>query len=101
MDPRSYSEPVRGSEKGDVSGPEPRRYDVGTDPRKTQQMQSAGMIQEDMRAIANLPQEVMIKPYPKTGPYLPEGLDDTIASVDHQMDYDDNKRRMNFYPKKV
>lgn len=59
------------------------------------------MIYEDHRAIANLPQEVMIKAYPKTGPYLPEGLDDTQVGVDRQMDYDDSQRRAHFYPKKV
>jgi hypothetical protein len=59
------------------------------------------MIHEDHRAIANLPQEVMIKPYPKTGPYLPEGLDDGLSGVDRQMDYDDKQRREHFYPKKV
>jgi hypothetical protein len=64
-------------------------------------MEDAGMIHEDMRAIANLPQEVMIKPYPRTGPYNPEGLDDTIKGVDRQMDYDDSKRAASFYPKKV
>lgn len=59
------------------------------------------MIYEDHRAIANLPQEVMMKPYPKTGPYLPEGLDDSINGVDRQMDYDDSQRRSHFMPKKV
>lgn len=65
------------------------------------EMQDASMIKEDPRAIANLPQEVMIKAYPRTGPYLPEALDDTIRGVDGQMDYDDSKRRAHFYPKKV
>jgi len=59
------------------------------------------MIKEDHRAIANLPQEVMIKPYPMTGPYMPEDLDDTQRGVNEQMDYDDNHRRKHFYPKKV
>lgn len=76
------------------------RYD-GYLARRTQEMQDGGMIREDMRAIANLPQEVMIKPYPKTGPYLPEGLEDSIVGVDKQMDYDDSQRRAHFYPKKV
>ena len=74
---------------------------AGSEPRRRQEMQDAGMIYEDPRAIANLPQEVMIKGYPKTGPYLPEGLEDSIAGVDHQMDYDDKKRKEHFYPKKV
>lgn len=76
------------------------KYD-GYNARRTQEMQDAGMIQEDMRAISNLPQEVMIKPYPSSGPYMPEGLDDTIRGVDGQMNYDDSKRRAHFFPKKV
>lgn len=59
------------------------------------------MIHEDHRAIANLPQEVMIKSYPQTGPYMPEILDDTQGGVNAQMDYDDKQRRSHFYPKKV
>ena len=69
--------------------------------RRHLEMQDAGMIHDDPRAIANLPQEVMIKPYPKTGPYNPEDLNDDISGVDHQMDYDDSQRARNFYPKKV
>lgn len=76
-------------------------YYAGADARRTQEMQDAGMIRENPAAIANLPQEVMIKAYPKPGSYLPEGLDDTIRGVDMQMDYDDSKRREHFYPKKV
>jgi len=88
-------------------GAEPHSFKVGyepyagMEPRRRQEMEDAGMIHEDHRAIANLPQNVMIKEYPKPGPYMPEGLDDTIAGVDRQMDYDDGKCAMNFYPKKV
>ena len=74
---------------------------AGMEPRRRQELEDAGMIHEDHNAIANLPQNVMIKAYPKTGPYLPEGLDDTMEGVDRQMDYDDAKRREHFYPKKV
>lgn len=69
--------------------------------RRTQEMQDAGMIHNNPHAIANLPQEVMIKPYPRGGYALPEGLDDTISGVDHQMSYDDSKRAATMYPKKV
>lgn len=69
--------------------------------RRTQEMEDAGMIREDRSAIANLPQNVMIKPYPKTGPWMPEDLEDTIKGVDEQMDFDDKKRAAHFYPKKV
>lgn len=78
-----------------------RDYYSGMEARRRMEMEDAGMIKEDHRAIANLPQEVMIKPYPKTGPYLPEGLDDTIRGVDKQMDYDDSQAKKSFYPKKV
>jgi len=74
---------------------------AGSDARKSQEMQDGGMIRENPAAIANLPQEVMIKPYPRTGPYLPEGIDDTIRGVDMQMDYDDSQRSSHLYPKKV
>jgi hypothetical protein len=76
-------------------------YYAGAEPRRRQEMEDAGMIHEDRRRIANLPQEVMIRPYPMTGPYMPETIDDTIRGVDRQMDYDDNKRREHFFPKKV
>jgi hypothetical protein len=74
---------------------------AGMDARRRQELEDEMMIHEDHRAIANMPQEVMIKAYPKTGPYMPEGLDDTIRGVDDQMDYDDSQRRAHFYPKKV
>lgn len=103
MDPKRYKEHKRGSEpkgahlyEGVGEG-----YYGDQLARRTQEMQDAGMIRENPAAIANLPQEVMIKPYPKAGPYMPEGLDDTIAGVDRQMDYDDSKRAATMYPKKV
>ena len=74
---------------------------AGMEPRRRQELEDAGMIHEDHMAIANLPQNVMIKPYPRTGPYMPEMLDDTISGVDGQMDYDDSQRRSHMYPKKV
>lgn len=74
---------------------------AGMDARRRQELEDAGMIHEDQRAIANLPQEVMIKAYPIPGRYLPEGLDDTIRGIDHQIDYDDGKRQSHIYPKKV
>lgn len=73
---------------------------AGMEPRRRQELEDAGMIHEDVMAIANLPQHPMIKPYPRTGPYNPEVLDDTIRGVDGQMDYDDDQRSRHFYPKK-
>lgn len=90
------------SQRGMLRGPltSAEMY-AGMEPRRRQELEDAGMIHEDHRAIANLPQEVMIKSYPMTGPYLPEVLEDTIRGVDGQMDYDDSQRRAHFYPKKV
>jgi hypothetical protein len=106
MDRKRFKEPKRGMEpKPKMEG---HMYDSVSDghyagdlARRHQEMQDGGMIRENPAAIANLPQEVMIKPYAHAGPYMPEGLDDTIAGVDRQMDYDDSKRYSTMYPKKV
>jgi len=69
------------------------RYDeyyAGMDERRRMELEDSGMIHEDHRAIANLPQEVMFKEYPK-GDYLRYDLDDTIRGVDVQMDDDVRK----------
>lgn len=73
----------------------------GSHGRRKQEMHDAGMIQEDHNAIANLPQEVMIKHYSEPYEYMPEDLDDTIRGIDRQIEYDDSKRRAHFKPKKV
>ena len=72
----------------------------GHEGRRKQEMEDGGMIREDRSAIANLPQEVMMKAYPKTGPYMPEDLNDTISGVDKQMSGDDSQRRRSFNPHK-
>ncbi len=73
----------------------------GHSARRHQEMQDAGMIHENHAAIANMPQEVMIKPWPSAGSYLPEHLDDTISGVNRQMGMDDSKRSAHNVPKKV
>jgi len=74
---------------------------AGMDPRMRTELEDSAMIHEDHRAIANLPQEVMIKPYPLVGTYIKEILNDDVSGVDAQMGYDDAQRERNFYPKKV
>jgi len=69
--------------------------------RRSQEMEDAGMIRENHAAIANLPQEVMIKPWPSAGSYLPEEIDDTISGINRQVNLDDNKRNAHLVPKKV
>ena len=65
-------------------------YYAGYDARNRQELEDSGMIREDRSAIANLPQEVMFKAYPK-GDYLRYDLDDTIKGVDVQMNDDVRK----------
>ena len=69
--------------------------------RRHQEMRDAGMISEDHSAIANMPQNVMVKPYPVDRDYLPGSLDDTISGVDRQMGEDHSKARRHLDPKKV
>jgi IMP dehydrogenase/GMP reductase len=57
-----------------------------------------GMIHEDRRAIANLPQEVMIKPYAPAPGYLPDALDDTIEGVDRRMEENHRANMRGFRP---
>lgn len=78
-----------------------REHYAGAEPRRRQEMEDMGMIHEDHNAVANLPQNVMMKPYYKETGYLPEVLDDTIRGVKKQMDYDNGKKMQDFYPKKV
>lgn len=73
----------------------------GMDPRRRQEMEDAGMIHEDHHAIANMPQNVIMRPYPDPYEYIPEDLDDTIRGIDRQkgMDYGQTMRHLK--PKKV
>lgn len=77
--------------EGHYSGHEARRYE---------EMRDGGMIHEDHTQIANFPQEVMMKPYPKETDYMPEDLDDTIRGIDEQMGADNRKRKEHFRPHK-
>jgi len=58
------------------------------------------MINEDKKAIANLPQEVMYKMWPKANHYHDYGLDDTIRGIDEQMDKDNRKMESHLQPEK-
>lgn len=73
----------------------------GADPRRHQEMMDAGMINEDHSAIANMPQGVMMKPYPKDSNYIPEDIDDTIRGIDRQEGEDHSKTMRHLKPRKV
>ncbi len=74
---------------------------AGESARVRMEHHDGGMIMEDRSAVANLPQNVMIKPWEKEHDYLPEGLRDDIRSVDAQIGLDTSLRSKSFAPKKV
>lgn len=64
-----------------------REMYAGYDDRKRKEYEDSMMIKEDRSAVANLPQNVMMKEYPKTDYYYYD-LDDTQRGVNVQMDDD-------------
>lgn len=67
-------------------------YYAGMDSRRYTEMRDAGMISEDHNAVANLPQEVMMKEYPKTD-YFSYNLNDDIRGIDTQINDDVRKEK--------
>ena len=69
-----------------------RHYDSGpysgVDSRRRMEHEDSMMISEDHKAVANMPQEVMMKPWPGSYADGPEGLDDTIRGIDDQIKTD-------------
>ena len=55
----------------------------------------------DTSAMANLPQQVVIKKYPPSTGYLPENLNDGMSGIDSQVSLDNAKKSSNLEPKKV
>lgn len=76
-------------------------YYSGMEDRLNQEAVDGSMIREDHNAVANLPQNVIMRPYRKGGYGIPEGLNDTIEGIDRQLNYDDSKRAEHMLPKKV
>lgn len=74
---------------------------AGYDARRKEESRDFGMISEDHGSIANMPQNVIMREYPRPGDYLPEGLDDTLRGVNEQIGADNAKRRAHNKPKKV
>lgn len=68
--------------------------------RRHEEMKEAGMISENHSEVANMPQEVKYKPWPKHSYGLDSNLDDTIAGVDRQINKDDSQGRKGMNPHK-
>lgn len=75
-------------------------YEGREDSERTQKHDGA-MISEDRTAIANMPQQVIMKDWSDKKIYMPEGLDDTIRGIDEQIREDNNKRSQHLKPRKV
>lgn len=67
-----------------------REVYASEDTRRELESKDFAMISEDHNAMANLPQQVMMKYYPKSPYGMDFELDDTIRGVDKQMSADDN-----------
>jgi len=59
-----------------------------------------GMINVDTSAMANFPQNVIIKTYPRPAGELTENLNDGLSGVDSQMSKDNSKRKSTQQPEK-
>lgn len=76
-------------------------YYSGYKARERMEHEDGGMIMEDHSAIANLPQNVMMKPYARPSDYLPEELDDTIHMIDGMRGEDHREMKRHLDPKKI
>lgn len=73
----------------------------GMEPRRRQEMQDAGMLHEDHRAVANLPQDVKYHDWPgdRRG-YLDGYLNDDISGINRQMAQDEGQAKRFLEPHK-
>lgn len=71
-------------------------------PEMERRFNEEGMIREDRSAIANLPQNVIMREYPRYGNGYEGGmLNDKLSGIDRQMEMDDNQMMRRVKPKKV
>jgi|SRR6266850_2814374 len=59
---------------------------AGLDPRRRQELADGGMVQEDHRAMANLPREEIHHEYPQAGYYFTPFIDASHRGVDQMGD---------------
>lgn len=73
----------------------------GLDARRKQERSDSEMMGSMVSAQANMPQDLIMKAYPKAAGSMPENLDDTIKGIDSQLGEDNSKKSKNMKPKKV
>lgn len=74
------------------------QHEVEGNPRASRKNAILG---EDHRAMANLPQEVVMEYYPKNRSMMPNFMDDTIEGIDRQMNADSSIGRGILKPRKA
>lgn len=67
-------------------------YYEGMAGARAQEKKDGAMISEDMSAVANMPQSVIMREYPKTG-YAYYNLNDTLSGVDSQIKSDMKEKK--------
>lgn len=67
----------------------------------TMRHMTGGYLTEDHNQVANLPQNVVYRPYGDPIGYLDQRIDDTISGIDRQRGIDMKKAMDHFFPKKV
>lgn len=73
----------------------------GMSERRRQEKMDGGMISEDMSAIANLPQGVIYREYPKYGAgYVDGRINDTARGIEDQVASDDRSMMKKLSPEK-
>lgn len=75
-------------------------YYAGMDSRRRLEAQDSMMIREDKSATANLPQNVIMKHYPKGSYGGMYNLNDTMRGIDKQMSDDGREKKKMAYPEK-
>ncbi len=75
-------------------------YEGRVDSERTQK-HDGSMISEDRSAIANMPQNVIMKDWSDKETYMPEDIDDTIRGIDEQIREDNGKRSKHLSPRKA
>lgn len=73
---------------------------AGMDMRRRMEAEDSMMIKEDPSAPANLPQEKMLKYYPKADYASYPDLDDTLRGIDKQTKDDTGKEKKEKFPEK-
>jgi len=67
----------------------------GLESARNMERRDSMMISEDRSAVANLPQQVVYKAWPRGGSYATGDYNDTISGVNEQMSADSNKAKAN------